>query len=349
MSAVPPSPRGVQRSSRTLLRRGLPLLALVLLAEWGARVVLANESVLGALPPSSSVAWKLKWIVSRPDVEDGAVEHDPELGWVVDVAPRVLPSPATTPTGSRSPSPEGSQSASGTPPPIVVATGDTDCEGVPWTRTLAAELADAAEVVDLGAPGYGDDQALLALRRWKDRLTPDLVLVPIVADGPSRNLLHFRDLAKPKFEPTGARLSLRHSPVPPPEQLLRSARLRPRLLDAFDLVRDLYSVRVGLHARKAAGLSQSLRDALTEEAVEMGAIVAFLWVPSSDSPSADSEGRLAFEDYCASRAAFCIDPEPAPTEARSAASASCADRVTAALVESFDTYDLLNLATRRKS
>ena len=44
------------------------------------------------------------------------------------------------------------------------------------THQLAARLGPAFEVVNLGVPGYGTDQALLTLRRWGPRLSPDVVL-----------------------------------------------------------------------------------------------------------------------------------------------------------------------------
>lgn len=44
------------------------------------------------------------------------------------------------------------------------------------TRQLAARLGPSFEVVSLGVPGYGTDQALLTLRRWGPRLSPDVVL-----------------------------------------------------------------------------------------------------------------------------------------------------------------------------
>jgi hypothetical protein len=44
------------------------------------------------------------------------------------------------------------------------------------TYRLAALLGPTFEVVNLGVPGYGTDQALLTLRRWGPRLSPDVVL-----------------------------------------------------------------------------------------------------------------------------------------------------------------------------
>jgi GDSL-like Lipase/Acylhydrolase family len=52
--------------------------------------------------------------------------------------------------------------------------------GVRQDETLAHQLAvrlgPSFEVVNLGVPGYGTDQALLTLRRWGPRMSPDVVL-----------------------------------------------------------------------------------------------------------------------------------------------------------------------------
>ncbi|HEX7614612.1 MAG TPA: GDSL-type esterase/lipase family protein [Thermoanaerobaculia bacterium] len=50
-------------------------------------------------------------------------------------------------------------------------------QGEVLTQRLAARLGPSFEVVNLGVPGYGTDQALLTLRRWGPRLSPDVVLV----------------------------------------------------------------------------------------------------------------------------------------------------------------------------
>jgi GDSL-like Lipase/Acylhydrolase family len=44
------------------------------------------------------------------------------------------------------------------------------------TYQLAALLGPTFEVINLGVPGYGTDQALLTLRRWGPLLAPDVVL-----------------------------------------------------------------------------------------------------------------------------------------------------------------------------
>jgi hypothetical protein len=44
------------------------------------------------------------------------------------------------------------------------------------TRRLAARLGPSFEVINLGVPGYGTDQALLTLGRFGPRLHPDIVL-----------------------------------------------------------------------------------------------------------------------------------------------------------------------------
>ena len=61
------------------------------------------------------------------------------------------------------------------------------------------QLLAPAEVVNLGVHGYGHDQMLLRYRAEGRRYAPDLVLLGFVADDVGRNLLAFRDYAKPRF------------------------------------------------------------------------------------------------------------------------------------------------------
>lgn len=57
-----------------------------------------------------------------------------------------------------------------------------------------------------------------------------------------RNVLSFRDYAKPRFTLAGGELRLVNTPVPAPEELLRSERRRPRLVD-FAVLAALSSPR----------------------------------------------------------------------------------------------------------
>jgi len=82
----------------------------------------------------------------------------------------------------------------------------------PVTRRLQALLGPSFEVINLGVPGYGTDQALLTLRRWGPRLKPDVVLAGFFWNDVMENAsAEMYGMKKPRFVLARDSLSL----VPP--------------------------------------------------------------------------------------------------------------------------------------
>ncbi|HSB62555.1 MAG TPA: SGNH/GDSL hydrolase family protein [Thermoanaerobaculia bacterium] len=93
----------------------------------------------------------------------------------------------------------------------------------PVTRRLAALLGPSFEVINLGVPGYGTDQALLTLRRWGRRLSPDVVLLGFFWNDVMENAsAELYSMKKPRFVLAGNSLAL----VPPGETHGHSAAQR---------------------------------------------------------------------------------------------------------------------------
>ncbi|MFI5120228.1 MAG: SGNH/GDSL hydrolase family protein [Thermoanaerobaculia bacterium] len=79
----------------------------------------------------------------------------------------------------------------------------------PVTRRLAALLGPSFEVINLGVPGYGTDQALLTLRRWGPRLSPDIVLAGFFWNDVMENAsAEMYGMQKPRFVLAKGSLSL---------------------------------------------------------------------------------------------------------------------------------------------
>jgi hypothetical protein len=137
------------------------------------------------------------------------VRIDPELGWTLRPNVAGLTSDApwqedlqTNATGFRDV--EHTAKASGVT--RVAVLGDSFVFGsdvkqdATLTRQLATRLGPAFEVVNLGVPGYGTDQALLTLRRWGPRLAPDIVLVEFFWNDVMENAsAKIYDMEKPRF------------------------------------------------------------------------------------------------------------------------------------------------------
>ncbi|MDH3403731.1 MAG: hypothetical protein OEP45_08975, partial [Acidobacteriota bacterium] len=141
----------------------------------------------------------------------------------------------------------------------------------------------------------------------------DVVVLGFVRDDMERNMLAFRDFAKPRFVLAGDDLSLRNVPVPTPEEIVRSSRWRPRVLDLLAIVRDNYLWKVGLSTRQMNALTTALLDQMVEETVAAKAVFVFVYLPHSEEltdPGLVTEGHRFFETYCEERAAFCLDLLP---------------------------------------
>lgn len=86
-----------------------------------------------------------------------------------------------------------------------------------YPAVMEATLPNA-EVLNLGVMGYGQDQALLRLRRDGFRYRPDIVVFGFYRSDMRRNVVSFQSLPKPRFRLTDSGLVLENVPVPMPEE-----------------------------------------------------------------------------------------------------------------------------------
>lgn len=208
-------PRRSRWKARLLLSGGV-LLASLLLAEVGARVVLDDAFVPGEL---CSRGWKV------------AGRFDEELGWAlragvtarvadvkVDYRLRTSSAALRDPERARE-KPAGARRA--------VLLGDSVSwgwgvdDGARFSDLLDRRLGPDVEVLNLAVPGYGTDQQLLALRRHGFDWDPDVVVVVVV----SNDLVEVRyasryGMAKPHFQREGGEWRPTNLPLAPPERPL---------------------------------------------------------------------------------------------------------------------------------
>jgi hypothetical protein len=197
----------------------------------------------------------------------------------------------------------------------IVALGDsfTFGEDVEDGQTYAEQLAQnlpGVEVVNLGVHGYGHDQMLLYLEEEGLRYHPDLVLLGFVGQDMARDLLSFRDYAKPYFLLDGGALRLCNVPVPSPERVLRDEPLRPRLLDVLTMLRARVAVHAGArrHARERIG--GALLERIEREVEAAGATPLYLYVtlPSELALRQPTGPRRWFRSFCERHSLVCVDP-----------------------------------------
>lgn len=180
-------------------------------------------------------------------------------------------------------------------------------------------MIPAAEInINMGVHGYGQDQMLILLREEGIKYKPDIVILGFVYEDMSRNLLQFRDYAKPKFVMDDDTLRVVGSPVPLPEEILKWDWARPRVYDVWSLFLHKSEVLTGRYRKEMEGITERLLDALAATIAGAGAVPIFVYLPVGDEittpgKAAKREGFLL--SYCEqNRKVQCFSARPNFTE-----------------------------------
>src|SRR4030095_7434589 len=107
--------------------------------------------------------------------------------------------------------------------------GDEVSDGETYSYYLQ-QLLPNTEIINMGVHGYGQDQMLILLKEVGVKYEPDIVILGFLPLDMPRNVLGFRDFAKPRFVLEGGELKLTGVPVPRPEDILRRDWIRPRIV-----------------------------------------------------------------------------------------------------------------------
>jgi hypothetical protein len=297
-------------------RAALYAVYLALCAELFAKALFLMPWVRARLPPELELSWRARWVgrylfTDRP-VYYGFDGYHPRLGWTLRPGLRGF---RQFPGSSVSSNARGARGRAEHDPGRrpgrhrIVALGDsfTFGEGVDdeqaYPHRLQELLGGGVEVVNLGVHGYGHDQMLIRLREEGLGYAPDLVLLGFYADDAARNLLAFRDYAKPRFVLRGGALVLQGSPLPPPARTLIREALRPH---ALELLAIPWSRRraAAARAREQDGLTLALIDAMRADAGRAGARFAIVDLPPTEEIGSAEEvtpGERLLLGYAAGR------------------------------------------------
>ena len=175
-----------------------------------------------------------------------------------------------------------------------------------WTYFLE-KLLPGSEVINFGVHGYGHDQMLLYLREEGIKYHPDIVILGFVSEDMERNMLSFRDYAKPRFVLDGGRLVLTNTPVPRIEETLAREPWRSKFLDVLTMLRDRYRERFEELELKTEmkQVTIALLDEIANTIRTAGACQSSYTFQSGDEitrPETDmSEGERFFFSYCRER------------------------------------------------
>jgi hypothetical protein len=179
-------------------------------------ILRVSFAVRQEIPPTLDASLEKEWRWAEQHLAAGratlsdAFAHDPQLGWRV--------------AGVQAPRGESGERA----PRRMLFVGDsyTYGQGVDPRETFARRLGERLrpdwEVLNLAAPGYGTDQQVLSFEGVAASFAPDVVILGFYVRDYPRNLVTFRDYAKPMFVPDGEGLRLVNAPVIAPEALFEA-------------------------------------------------------------------------------------------------------------------------------
>lgn len=288
-------------------------LFLLLLLEGFFRLAFLFPPIAERMLANESYSWRRLWVSrhrGQPALLDSFDRYDPTKGWITKPDLRDVRLPGdkilnTNSTGQRGTRDFAFEKTPGVPRIVVLGDSFTFGEEASDDETYCALLARARpqiDVINLGVHGYAHDQMLIHLRETGVRFHPDVVLLGFVQVDMDRNLLDFRDFAKPRFECEYGRLRLEGSPVPTPEEVLAGDWMRPRLLDVAAVAWARLGTRMGWDAEREESITACILDEIVRTIEGAGAIPVLAYLPIGSeiaNRNSVSRGRAFFERYCA--------------------------------------------------
>jgi hypothetical protein len=295
---------------------------LALFLEASSRLVFRSEALSARILGNDESSFRLAWIHrgSLPGVAYSFDEYHPTRGWTLlpSIRGALVFGDRTLNTNA-----QGLRGSTDTPydrtpgVPRVEVLGDsfTFGEEVSDEEAYPARLArdlPGTEVLNLGQHGYGHDQMLLYLEEEGLRYHPDIVVLGFHPFDMERNILSFRDFAKPRFTLDGGRLVLRNTPVPTPEQVRAEEPYRSKFWDLVTMLGDRTAWISGRKDREMKAVTRAILTRFAGLAEERGFrfVVAYLPVWHELDPGPRTDGEEFFLSFCASARAECFDLRP---------------------------------------
>ena len=290
---------------RRLLAWSLYALAVALSFEGAARLALSSPRMRERLFTNDDASWRLQWVARQREQKSlnyAIDDWSPTRGWTLKPNLRDVPFRGTL-VNSNTRGIRGAQEIPYEKRPgltRIVVLGDsfTFGEEVGDDETYAHHLQTLipnAEVLNLGVHGYGHDQMLLYLKEEGLKYHPDLVLLGFMPDDMERNVLTFRDYAKPHFAVREGRLELTTGPIPRPEETVASEAWRSRFVDLLTMARSRYEWRSGRTSALTKELTAAILDEMKSAAEAAGARPVVAYLPVYGEIPRRDEGMTARE------------------------------------------------------
>ena len=161
------------------------------------------------------------------------------------------------------------------------------------------EMMPGIDVLNLGVGGYGHGQILLKLKEEALKYNPDAVVLFFVRQNMHRNILTFRDYAKPRYVLRDNKLMLTNVPVLTGEELKRREGFNIYVVDLFKILAYLRRERMGLVEKEEISLTRALIREMEESCKDIGArfiLIGFMDEKSLIEGLAGKDSTLLFVD-----------------------------------------------------
>lgn len=181
------------------------------------------------------------------------------------------------------------------------------------------QMLPGTEVINFGVHGYGHDQMLIYLKEEGVKYEPHIVVLGVILDDTHRNVLSFRDYAKPKFELVNDQLKLRNSPVPSPEETLERELWRSKFFDLLSVLYHTYLVKSGRYEKRRKEISDIILNELLTTIKSMNAVPVFVYLTGIRNKRSSEGMTLVEESFIAhwkKKGSHCIFIRPYVSSAR---------------------------------
>jgi hypothetical protein len=306
-----------------VLNRALYLLAVLLFFEMSSRAILRVDWFFGRLAITDSSGWRLRWVRRQSGrLGYGFDLYDPKRGWALRPELRGLRVFSGKILNSDRFGFRGAEEYPAQKPPgrsriLVLGDSFTFGQDVSDDETYASLLERSlkgVDVMNLGVHGYGHDQMLISLQEVGPRVHPDVVLLGFVRLDMERNLMDFRDYAKPRFAIKGDQLVAENVPVPSPDETRRAEFLRSKFADLLRILWDRYAWKSGRNERLMNALTYRILEEIARTSRGLGARPVFAYLPVFDEiegrDDAAKETESTFLSFCAEHGIDSVNLRP---------------------------------------
>jgi len=171
------------------------------------------------------------------------------------------------------------------------------------------QLLPLSEVINFGVTGYAHDQMLIYLKEEGIKYGPDIVILGFTDCDINRNILAFRDYAKPRFFLHNGKMVLKGCPIPSPEDIIKEEPYRSKFLDLVNIAYQSLRWKSGLNQKEAKDITAAILDEMVKTIKSAGAIPLFVHLPTGTDISDPREKKFLF-NYCEARGILYLSIHP---------------------------------------